>query len=224
MLEQIGRAGHGALSEGCAEMELVFAATLAMPGDELTHAIFPTHGYISLISKVKGGEVEVGMIGNEGMLGFSAMLGVTATNVKVIVQGAGRALRIPMGAFVKQLQASSILRTQIGGYGHYINSGYVQSAGCNRYHTLPARLARWLLMTADRAQSCDFRMTHQFMATMLGVRRVGVTTAASELQEGGLIEYSRGNVRILDRDRLEKRACNCYQMDHEAYALMDARR
>jgi CRP-like cAMP-binding protein len=131
--------------------------------------------------------------------------------VRALVQGAGNALQMSAAGFRKAFEASPPLRQGLHRYIHDLMAQITQTAACNRFHTVETRLARWLLMTRDRMGSGEFYLTHQFLGQMLGVRRVGVTEAASALQRRGLIAYSRGNIRILHHARLERAACSCYQ-------------
>ena len=124
---------------------------------------------------------------------------------------------MPVPQFRKEMDANHALHAEVGRYGLYVMSEFVQSAACNRFHALESRLARWLLMTGDRAHAGSFDTTPTFIATMLGVRRVGISDAAGDLQERGLVKYSRGRMRILDRTGLEKAACICYKQDRAAY-------
>jgi CRP-like cAMP-binding protein len=203
--------------DNCEHVELAFGQVLATRGDPLSHAYFPTDSFVSLIASVEGGDLEVGMAGNEGMVGISMGLGISDSGVRAMVQGPGPALRMSARGFHGQLAKSAPLRRQMGRYAHIVMSQFAQTAGCNRYHVVEQRLARWLLMTADRAHSESFDITHEFLATMLGVRRVGVTNAASELQAQELIRYARGHLRILDRKGLERIACSCYKADLALY-------
>ncbi|HUP31179.1 MAG TPA: Crp/Fnr family transcriptional regulator [Usitatibacter sp.] len=201
----------------CEAVELPFGQVLATRGTALSHAYFPTDCFVSLIATVEGGDLEVGMAGSEGMVGISLGLGIEDSGVRAMVQGPGRALRMDAGAFRTELDKSPSLRRQIGRYAHIVMSQFAQTAGCNRYHVVEQRLARWLLMTADRAHAEHFDITHEFLATMLGVRRVGVTNSAGELQSQELIRYARGHLRILDRKGLERVACSCYKADLALY-------
>jgi len=201
----------------CEPVELRFGDTLATRGEPLTHAYFPTASFISLITTVDGGSLEVGLAGNEGMMGVSLGLGVEASNLRALVQGAGPALRIGADAFLREMSRNVALRKNMNRYTHVVMSQFAQTAGCNRFHVVEQRLARWLLMTADRAHAESFDITQEFLAAMLGVRRVGVTNAAGELQSRELIRYSRGHMRILDRKGLEKAACSCYKTDIASY-------
>jgi CRP-like cAMP-binding protein len=152
------------------------------------------------------------------MLGIPVVLGVGVSQEHALVQGAGSALRISTSRFRKQLELSPVLRRTLGNYVYVRFGQLARAAGCNRFHVVESRLARWLLMTADRAHSETFAITHEFLASMLGVRRVGVTMAASTLKRMKLIRYQRGAMEILDRKGLEKAACGCYQADLENYS------
>ena len=157
------------------------------------------------------------LVGDEGMLGIPLLLGVPTSQVHSQVQGVGSALRMSAPRFRRELKASPALRETLDHY-LYIRFGQLsRTAACNRFHLVEERLARWLLMTADHAHSPTFHITHEFLATMLGVRRVGVTKAASALQRRKLIRYSRGNVEIRDRPGLERAACGCYRADLDTY-------
>jgi CRP-like cAMP-binding protein len=202
----------------CEPVDLVFADTLAEPGSDIRHIHFPTGGIISILTSVpEGGKLEVALVGNEGMLGIPLVMGINVSQEHALVQGAGPALRISAIRFRKEVDGSPTLRRTLGSYVYARFGQLARAAGCNRFHLVEARLARWLLMTADRAHSDSFAITHQFLASMLGVRRVGVTTAASTLKRMKLIRYQRGAMEILDRKGLEKVACGCYQADLETY-------
>ncbi len=192
---------------------LTFGVTMYEPGVKIKHVYFPTDSLISLLTLVEGHlALEVGLIGREGMLGVSLALGVNVSPVRALVQGSGNAWRMKATHFLKALKSSAPLQREIYRYTHALMAQVTQTAACNRFHVVEARLARWLLMTRDRVRSDEFRLTQEFLAHMLGVRRVGVTKAASELQRLKLISYSRGNIKILDRKNLEAASCTCYQI------------
>ena len=203
----------------CEPVQLVRAEVLSEPGQTATHVYFPTEGIISLLALIDGkGGVEVGMVGCEGMLGAQLALGVASAPLRALVQGAGAAWRIGSGAFCIELARSAPLQRRLNRYLYLLMAQLAGSAGCLRFHRLGPRLARWLLMTQDRARSDSFRVTHEFLASMLGVRRVSITQAAVALERSGLIEYRRGDLTVLDRSALEAQACGCYAVERQAYA------
>ena len=203
---------------GCEKVELVFGDVLAEPGQDVSHVLFPTGSFISLLAPMGGTSIlEVALTGTEGMYGVSVALGAESSQVQAVVQGPGSAWRMGSAAFRRELTLSPKLRTSIDLYVHVLMGQLVRSAGCNRFHVVEQRVARWLLMTADRTHTATFRMTHELLAHMLGVRRVGVTEAASALQTARLITYTRGVVTILDRKGLERASCSCYRTDLETY-------
>jgi CRP-like cAMP-binding protein len=203
---------------GCEKVELAFADVLYTPTERLSHVFFPVSSFISLIMPVDdSSSLEVGLIGNEGMFGIPLVLGVDVSPVRAVVQGAGSALRMGAEGFYRELARSQALQREIDRYVFVHLSQLAQTAACTRFHVVEARLARWLLMTQDRAHANTFHITQEYMAFMLGVRRVGVTKAASSLQKRSLIHYSRGNITVLDRRGLKAAACGCYKADRESY-------
>ena len=215
LIEALPHKDRHALLSVCKRVELGLSDVLSNPGMPMRHAYFPTEGFISLVTRIEGSPgVEVGMIGPEGMLGAHFALGVSMSPLHALVQGPGVAWRASAAALQRELRGSSALRQ---GLGRYVYVMMEQSAACLRFHLIGPRLARWLLMSQDRSGSDSFRVTHEFLAYMLGVRRVGVTTAAGALQTEGLITYRRGAVTILDRTGLEATACGCYAADRRTY-------
>ena len=213
----------------CEPVQLVLGDVLCEPGMLTRHAYFPVNGFISMIANRRPQEagpetdprtvgVEVGMVGREGMLGAELVLGVTTTPLYALVQGAGLALRIDSDAFKRQLALSAALRRHLQRYVYVLMAQQATAANCLRFHQIGPRLARWLLMSQDRAHSERFHLTHEFLAHMLGVRRVGITVAASTLQRNGLITYRRGELHVLDRTGLEAAACFCYGVDQRIYS------
>ena len=198
-------------------VDLTFGSPLWEQGDRMRHVHFPTTGFISLLTTVDKHTLEVGMIGDEGMCGHSLALGVDTAPLRALVQGAGKSLRLTASTFQRHLERSPALRKIMLGYVHVLVGQLAQTAACTRFHRVEERLARWLLMTQDRAHADAYDVTQDFLAFMLGVRRVGVTAAARKLQTRNLIRYSRGHMDILDRKGLEAAACVCYQSDLQIY-------
>lgn len=202
----------------CEQIELIFAEELYQAGDIIRYVYFPIEGFISLITAVDDkANLEVGLIGNEGILGITLILGVDVAPFRALVQGAGSAYRITTALFHQQLAQSPALQRLLMRYLYVTIKQLALTGGCTRFHLVEARLARWLLMTQDRAHSDHIRITHVLLAYMLGVRRVGITKAASSLQKQKLISYQRGNIIILDRAGLEAASCRCYQADKNTY-------
>ena len=184
----------------------------------MLHAYFPNHGSISLATAIdKHAGICVGMVGREGVVGAHLAYGVAIAPLRAIVQGTGVAWRVGQSAFRIQLSRSLPLQRVLGHYSYVTLAQFALSIGCQRFHALDARLARWLVMRHDRAQSDSFLVTHVSLGEMLGVRRVGVTIAAGALQTLGLITYSRGTITVLNRRGLEDAACSCYDRDRTLY-------
>ncbi len=193
--------------------ELKLGDILQVPEDPIKYVYFPTHGIISLLATLEGGEtVETGVVGREGMVGISIVLGVDTTTSQALVQGAGSAQRMKAQSLKVFLRNGGALHALLLRYIHTIFAQISQTAACNRVHSLNERLARWLLLTHDRLGRDNFGLTHEFLARMLGTRRAGVSVAASALREAGLIDYSRGEVAVLDRQGLEAASCECYSV------------
>ena len=221
LIESLPSSERRRMLGGCETVDLAFADVLYTPGEPLRHIYFPTGSFISLIMPIDdSAALEVGMVGNEGMFGTPLALGVALSPVRAVVQGAGSALKMDAASFGRELGRSATLRQRVDRYIFVQLSQLAQTAACTRFHLVEARLARWLLMTQDRAQSNSFHITQEFLAFMLGVRRVGVTKAASSLQNHQLIQYSRGDITVLDRRGLKAASCGCYKADLEAYDRM----
>jgi CRP-like cAMP-binding protein len=197
---------------------LTFSDILFESGDNIRHVYFPTSGIVSLLSTVGEGEhVEVGIVGNEGMVGLPAFMGVSKSRTRALVQGEGNALRLNVAKLRRELSNGSALQKLLHRYTHSLMTQISQSAACNRFHQVNQRLARWLIMTHDRIEGDEFRLTQEFLSHMLGVRREGVTLAAGTLQKQNLIRYSRGQIKILDRAGLEAASCKCYEVVKDEY-------
>ena len=218
LLEALPASDLRRMLAACETVDLAFADTLYRPSERLSHAYFPTRSFISLIMPVDdSASLEVGLVGNEGMFGIPLVLGVDVSPVRAVVQGAGSALRMDAASFTRELRRSEALQREIDRYVFVHMSQLAQTAACTRFHVVEARLARWMLMTQDRAHADTFHITQEFLAFMLGVRRVGVTRAASSLQKRGLIHYSRGDITVLDRRGLKAASCGCYKADRDSY-------
>ncbi len=221
LIELLPRKDRLRLLAQCERVQMALGAVLCEPGKNTRHAYFPTEGFISLVTPIDGKPaLEVGMVGREGMLGAQLALGVTASPLHALVQGPGVCWRIASAAFRSELAASTALRSTLQRYVYVLMRQLAGSAACLRFHMIGPRLARWLLMSQDRARSDHFHVTHEFLAYMLGVRRVGITTSAGVLQRAGLIEYHHGELHVLDRAGLESAACACYAEDCQAYAAV----
>jgi CRP-like cAMP-binding protein len=222
LIAQLPAADRKRLLAQCETVHLSLNDVICQPGDAMRHVYFPIDAFISLLAvdKDNGSDtfLEVGMIGREGMLGVHRVLGVAPAPLRALVQGAGSSLRIATTALQAQAKLSAPLQALLLRYVHVCMQQLASSALCMRFHLLGPRLARWLLMTQDRAHCDQFHITQDFLSSMLGVRRVGVTAAALALQEQGLIAYHRGDMQVLNRAGLEAAACACYANDQRAYA------
>jgi CRP-like cAMP-binding protein len=202
----------------CEAVDLAFGEVLCEQEKPTQYAYFPIDCFISLAKSVDGhASIEVGLVGDEGMLGVQFILGAQQSPLLAQVQGAGKALRIEADLLRQAVHQSLALRFELNRYIYVLLCQLTQTAVCSRFHKIEARLARWLLITQDRAHSNQFHLTHEFLAYMLGVRRAGVSTAAGVLQHQHLIQYHRGNITVLNRDGLEAVACSCYKTIKELY-------
>ena len=201
-------------------VSLSMGQVLHEPGRLIQHVYFPHDGVVSLLSLVspkKG--AEVGMVGNEGMVGVSAAFGNSVALLRAQVQGAGAATRLSASRLRRECASNAPWNHALLRFTHLLLVQAAQTAVCNRFHRIESRLARWLLVTRDRLDSSSFNLTHHLLSVMLGVRRVGVTLAASALAERGLITYRRGNIRIVNPRGLEHAACECYRIVKSAYQV-----
>lgn len=192
---------------------LEFGKILYEPGDTVRHVYFPNDSIISLLSTVaKRSTLEVGIVGNDGMAGISVFMGVDTSRTRALVQGPGTAARMRSAALRRESRQPGMLPRLLQRYSHSLLTQISQSAACNRFHTVDARLARWLLMTHDRVRSDEFPITQQFMSDMVGVRREGINKAVGDLQRSKLIASTRSRIRILNRRKLEAASCVCYSI------------
>lgn len=219
LIERLPRRDRAQLLRLAEDVPFVLGDVLCEAGQPARHVWFPVDGFISLVAPIDGKPaLEVGMVGREGMVGAQVILGVATVRLQALVQGSGSAWRIGHAAFRAELARSAPLRRVLDRYLYVLMAQLAGSAACLRFHEIGPRLARWLLMSQDRAHAERFHVTHEFLAYMLGVRRVGVTAAAGAMQRSGLIEYRRGEMHVIDRGGLEAAACECYANDHATYA------
>jgi CRP-like cAMP-binding protein len=202
---------------------LAFQEVLYEPHARIRHVYFPNDCFISMLTTVDADRAaEVGLVGSEGMIGVPVALGAAVSPFRAMVQGGGTAMRMKVADFRRDFSESAALRRELFLFTHLLMIQIAQTAACNRYHVVTQRMARWLLMTRDRVNSNEFRITQEFLALMLGVRRSRVSVAAGKLQERKLIGYRRGTVTILDQIGLEAAACVCYKTVKDIYTQAQA--
>lgn len=225
LLDRLPAKDRAHLLARCERVLLSFPKVLAEPGQTIRHVYFPTGSLISLVTLAGDrASLQVALTGNEGMYGVGVALGAGFSRAHAMVQGSGPAWRISAAAFRSELARSPALRTGVYRYVYVLLYQLAQTAACVCFHVVEQRLARWLLMSADRVHTPTFHITHEFLAYILGVRRERVSKAASALQRRKLIAYRRGDVAILDREGLERASCACYQSDLAAYQQIFATR
>jgi CRP-like cAMP-binding protein len=204
-------------------VSLKFGQVLYEPGRSIRHVYFPVDCLISLLTAVdRRRSLEVGMVGHEGMAGMPFILGIGVSGVRALVQGEGEALRMAAAPFRLEFDRSPPLQQALHRYMYALMAQISQTAACNRFHAAEPRLARWLLMTRERVMSDEFPLTHEFLAHMLGMRREGVTEAASALKGRKLIEYRRGEIQILNIKGLKAASCSCYEIVQTAFKRVQA--
>ena len=218
VLASLPRQQFARLQAALEPVRLRFGQVLYEPGKAIRHVYFPIDCLISLLTAVdKRRSLEVGMVGKEGMAGMPFILGMGVSGVRALVQGGGEALRMGAAAFRIEFDRNPALQAALYRYMYALMAQISQTAACNRFHEAEPRLARWLLMTRDRVMSDDFPLTHEFLAHMLGMRREGVTEAASMFKRRKLIKYHRGEIQILDLKGLQAASCPCYQIVQRAF-------
>jgi CRP-like cAMP-binding protein len=191
--------------------KLGYKYPLYQENEPIEFVYFIESGVASLVNTMSNGDAaEVGTIGNEGFVGMPVLFGDDRSPTSVYMQVEGAGLKMKAHLFRAELNRNAPMRSAMLHYAHVFFNQVAQSAACNTLHRVNQRCCRWLLMTQDRMQSDDFPLTQEFLAMMLGVRRAGVTEAANALKRGGLINYNRGTISVLDRAGLEKRTCECY--------------
>jgi CRP-like cAMP-binding protein len=194
--------------EPCA---LPLGLALYESGTQLNHVYFQTDGIVSLLYVMENGSsAEIAVIGSEGLVGVSLFMGGQHTTGRAVVQSSGHAYRLPAGYMMQEFERGGYLQHVLLRFTQALITQMAQTAVCNRHHSIDQQLCRWLLLSLDRLPGNQINMTQELIANMLGVRREGVTVAASQLQSAGLISYRRGLITVLDRPALEKRVCECY--------------
>ncbi len=210
-----------ALSKYFVPVELPLNMQLSLPNQAIDYCFFPVSGLISTDALTEKGEsVEVGLIGREGFSGLPALLGQQQMSHAVVIQGAGAAMRIRASILRDEFVKGGVFAQLVHEFTYMQMVQMTQSVLCNRMHQVEARLARWLLTSADRTEAEELMLTQEFLAQMLGARRSTVTVAAGELQRMGAIDYSRGRIRIINRQTLEAKACDCYAIVRSTYDRM----
>ena len=205
-------------------VKLAFGEILYEAHGQIRHVYFPNDCFVSMLTTVDAGQAaEVGLIGSEGMIGVPMALGVAVSPFRAVVQGGGTAMRLKTGDFRHSFSKSAALKREVFLFTHLLMIQIAQTAACNRFHVVIQRMARWMLMTRDRVNSNEFRITQEFLALMLGVRRVGVSAAMSALRKRELVVYSRGTITILDHEGLLAVACGCYKTVKDTYSEAQAK-
>jgi CRP-like cAMP-binding protein len=212
ILASLPKAEIARLAPHLSPLTLEIGTTLLGPDEHITHAYFLESGLASVVvAMADGNTVETGITGNDGVVGIPVLLGTKSMPTRTFIQIAGAGYRIPAQRLFEAYERPGMLRKQINRYFQAHLAQTAQTAACNRLHDIEERLARWLLICHDRMESDTFYLTHEFLGHMLGTPRTTVTLAAGLLHKAGLVDYSRGKVRICDRRGLEKAACECYQ-------------
>lgn len=200
-------------------IKLAFGQTLYESHSRIQHVYFPIDCLVSMLTTVDADRAaEVGLIGCEGMVGAPMALGVSISPFRAVVQGEGTAMRMTAANFRRNFSASTAVRREVLRFTHLLMIQIAQTAACNRFHVTTQRMARWLLMTRDRVNSNEFRITQEFLALMLGVRRVGVSMAMTILRQRKVLTYRRGTITILDHGGLLAAACGCYKTVKDSYS------
>ncbi|WP_375470534.1 Crp/Fnr family transcriptional regulator [uncultured Nostoc sp.] len=200
---------------------LPFNQIIYEPGEPITHIYFPHHSVISIVTSMEDGStVEAGLVSSEGMVGITVILGGDTTTTRALVQIGDGGTQINADVLKTEFNRGGALQSLLLRYVQAQYTELGQGLACNRLHTIEERLARWLLTVTDRLESKDFLLTQEFIAQMLGVRRSGVTVAASTLSQAGIISYNRGRIKILNRGILEETSCECYQVIKDEFARL----
>lgn len=201
------------LLSGLEEVPLPLGKVLYEPGQRMEYVYFPVDSIVSLLYVMESGaSAEISVVGNEGLVGISLIMGGESTSSRAVIQSAGTGYRLPGQRFIEEFNRHAGLMAMVLRYTQALITQMAQTAVCNRHHTIDQQLCRWLLLSLDRLPSNHLIMTQELIANMLGVRREGVTEAAGKLQKQGVIAYRRGHIEVLDRPRLEQLSCECYDV------------
>ncbi len=204
---------YGRMAPHLEDVRLSLGQVIYESGEQLAHIYFPTTCIVSLLYTMEDGtSAEIGVVGNDGVVGIALFMGGETTPNRAVVQSGGRSLRVRPPILMEEFRRGGPLQQLLLRYTQALITQMSQTAVCNRLHTVDQQLCRWLLLSHDRLASDELTMTQELIANMLGVRREGVTVAAGRLQAAGLIRYHRGRITIIDRAGLEARACECYQV------------
>jgi CRP-like cAMP-binding protein len=218
ILASLPRRDYQRLLPGLELVSLKFGHVIHSPAGEIRHVYFPNDCMVSMMTAIGDGEMsEVGLVGREGIAGVQLALSKGKSSFTGVIQGGGTAMRLSAPGFMRELKRNGALKRETLRFAHLLMIQFAQTAGCNRYHPVPQRLARWLLMCRDRMNANEFLLTQKFLAFMLGVQRPRISGAAGELKKQGLIRYSRGRITILDEKRLQAISCICYERVKAAY-------
>ena len=217
LIERLPATERKRVLAACEPVEMRIGEDVYHERGRMPYAYFPLDSMFSELTPSSDPPVEAFLSGHEGMVGFVLALGATKAPMHCSIQGSGRALRMKAADFMAEVGRGGALRDLAYASVYYQLQQMARNVYCVRHHELTHRLARWLLMSMDRHRSRRFDVTHKFLAAMLGTRRAGVTVAARALQLKGLIRYRRGEVEVLDRERLEGAACSCYAYSIEAH-------
>jgi CRP-like cAMP-binding protein len=213
LLDALPEADYARIQDTLEYISMPLGQALYESGGHLKHVYFPTTSIVSLLYVLESGaSAEIAVVGNEGILGVSLFMGGETTPSRAVVQSAGYGYRMRASLLKQEFNRAGPMMQLLLRYTQALITQMAQTAVCNRHHSIEQQLCRWLLLSLDRLSADDLNMTQELIANMLGVRREGVTEAAGKLQRDGLIEYSRGHIRVLDRPKLEKRVCECYQV------------
>ncbi len=213
LLDALPEADYTRIQDQLEHISMPLGQALYESGGHLKHVYFPTTAIVSLLYVLESGaSAEIAVVGNEGILGVSLFMGGETTPSRAVVQSAGHGYRMRASALKQEFNRAGPMMQLLLRYTQALITQMAQTAVCNRHHSIEQQLCRWLLLSLDRLSADDLNMTQELIANMLGVRREGVTEAAGKLQRAGLIEYSRGHIRVLDRPKLEDRVCECYQV------------